>query len=99
MDEIGRLQKMLLALFAARNHLLDLQPSDPVVIAEVNERIIAASARLLAEVADPTAHELTDEEVATLQHAVDTLNGSVQRSAAVSEIFAALLAFRSVFAS
>lgn len=92
MTEAERLQKLLSVLLDTRNFLLVQQPTDMVAVAEVTERIIAVSARLQAELANPTVHQLTPAESAALQKAVNDLEEAIQKSQAVSQILAALTA-------
>lgn len=90
MNEEAKLRLQIRAALQARNHLLFLQPTDMIAVGEVTERIVTLSARLQAVSAGPSVPSLSDAEVTELQAALNGLRSSIEASAGVSQILAAL---------
>jgi hypothetical protein len=92
MTELQRIQRQIKGLLAARNYLLNQQPTDMVALSEVTERIVALAARLTAEASNPSANPLSDADVKALTKAVDDLSEVIARNAAARQIVKAVTA-------
>lgn len=93
MDESTRLQQLLSTLFDTRNYLLKMIPTDLVAVAEVDAQIMSVTQRLQAELANPSAQQLTPAQVEAVQQAIDDLNACVEQDMAASQIVVALKDF------
>lgn len=92
MDEIQQIQAKIKSLIAARNYLLNQQPTDMVAVHDVSEKIVALSARVTNLIGGPPLTPLAPAVVQALGAAVSKLENSIRAAAAATAVLKAATA-------